>query len=137
MYFNVCEPRLRAQMLTVSNSQSHTTFAYLLMIMPSVTISTSDQEQNCIFGQAVDQQYTCKITPSRTSVFAHLHTYNMFSKFELMRQQFICKKSYLQINPPRLCIHVLTLDFPHFSHFNRRGPALLEESKNQGKRYNV
>lgn len=137
MYFNVCEPRLRAQMLTVSNSQSHTTFAYLLMIMPSVTISTSDQEQNCIFGQAVDQQYTCKITPSRTSVFAHLHTYNMFSKFELMRQQFICKKSYLQINPPRLCIHVLTLDFPHFSHFNRRGPALLEESKDQRKRYNV
>lgn len=32
-----------------------------------------------------------------------------------MLQQFVCTKSYLQINPQRLYIHVLTLDFPHFS----------------------
>lgn len=137
MDFNFCEPRLKAQMLTVSNSQSHITFAYLQMILPSVTASVSDQEQNCIFVQAVHHKHIYKTIPSRTSMFTYLHIYNMFSKFEPMLQQFICTKSYLEMNPQRLCIRVLTLDFPHSSHFNRYGPALLGESRDQRKRCNV
>lgn len=137
MDFNFCELQLKAQMLTVSNSQSHITFARLQMILPSVTASVSDQEQNCIFVQAVHHKYICKTIPSRTSMFIHLHIYNMFSKFEPMLQQFICTKSNLEMNPQRLCIRVLILDFPHSSHFNRYGPALLGESRDQRKRCNV
>lgn len=124
--------------MTVSPSQSHTAFPYLQMIiMPSAATSTSDHQQNCVFVQAVHHKCICKTHPSRTGMFTHSHTYNMFSKFEPMLQQFICTKSYLQINPQRSGIHVLVLDFPHFSHSNRHGSALLGENRDQRKRYNV
>lgn len=130
------EPRLEAQ---IWQCQTHShTFAYLqVIIIPSVATSTPDQPQNCFFGQATHHQCICKTHPSRTGMFTHLHTYNTLSKFEPMLQQFICTKSYLQINSQRLGIHVLILDFPYFSHFSRHGSALLRESRDQRKRYNV